>query len=130
MNIDPNELKPIFIRIAEGMEDDILNGILGEEEQAHSQNQIAKQLNINPATALKGINLLVEEGILYKKRGLGMYVAVGAREKIRKKRKQAFFSQLLRELMIEAGKLNIGKQEVVRMIEEMEGWGSGESNQL
>lgn len=113
MIIDQNDLKPIFIRIAEGIEDDIINGILQEDEAAYSQNQIAKQCGINPATALKGLNLLVDEGTLYKKRGVGMYVSRGAKEMILKKRKQLFLSKMLNEIKLEAVKLNISKAEVI-----------------
>jgi DNA-binding transcriptional regulator YhcF (GntR family) len=79
-------------------------------------------LGVNPATALKGLNLLVEEGVLYKKRGVGMYVSKGAREKIMKKRKQVFLSKLLHEVILEANKLNITKDEVIEMINKQEGW--------
>lgn len=130
MYIDNNDLKPIFVKIAEGIEDDILNEILTEEEQAYSQNQIAKQFAINPATALKGLNLLVDEGILYKKRGVGMYVSRGAREQIMNKRKQIFLSTLLNEIVLEANKLNISKDEVVDMLSKHERWGFNESDKL
>lgn len=122
MNIDQNDLKPIFIKIAEGIEDDIMNDILQEEAPAYSQNQIAKQCGINPATALKGLNLLVDEGTLYKKRGVGMYVSKGAKEMIMKKRKQIFLTKMLNEIMLEAIKLNISKAEVIEMLGKLEGW--------
>lgn len=121
MKIEQDNLKPIYIQIAEGIEDDILNGILQEDEQAYSQYQISKQFNINPATAAKGINLLVSEGILYKKRGLGMHVSVSAKEMIQKKRKQYFFSNMLRELLHEADKLGITGEEIKKMIDELGG---------
>lgn len=124
MIIDQNDLKPIFIKIAEGIEDDIINGILQEEEAAYSQNQIAKQCGINPATALKGLNLLVDEGTLYKKRGIGMYVSRGAKEIILKKRKKLFLSKMLNEIKLEAVKLNISKAEVIEMLSKLEGWES------
>lgn len=122
MDFDQNDMKPIFIKIAEGIEDDIMNEILLEEDQAYSQNQLAKQLGVNPATALKGLNLLVDEGILFKKRGVGMYVANGARKIIIKKRKQVFLSKLLNEVILEAKKLNITKAEVIDMLNKKEGW--------
>ena len=121
MKIQPDSLKPIYIQIAEGIEDDILNDILKEDEQAYSQNQIAREFNINPATAAKGLNMLVEEGILYKKRGLGMHVSPGAKDAIRQKRKKNFFTGLLKELLQEAKKLNISKEEIKHMIDKMEG---------
>lgn len=121
MKIISDSLKPIYQQIAEGIEDDILNGLLSEDEQAYSQYQISKQFNVNPATAAKGINMLVSEGILYKKRGLGMHVSVNAREMIQSKRKKVFISNLLKELIVEAKKLNIGKEELKLMIDEFKG---------
>ncbi|GMQ57817.1 GntR family transcriptional regulator [Vallitalea sediminicola] len=112
MKLSQDSLKPIYIQIAEGIEDDILNGILRENKQSYSQYQIAKQFCINPATAAKGINLLVNEGILYKKRGMGMHVSVGAKKMIQTKRKELFYSTMLKSLLIEAKKLGISKDEI------------------
>ncbi len=97
MKLSHDSIKPIYIQIAEGIEDDILDDILIENKQAYSQYQIAKQFNINPATAAKGINLLVHEGILYKKRGMGMHVSEGAKEMIQVKRKENFYSTMLKK---------------------------------
>ncbi len=125
MNIDQNNLKPIYMQISEGIEDDILNGVLQENEQAYSQYQISKQFNINPATAAKGINLLVQEGILYKKRGLGMHVSEGAKEMIQEKRKEKFFSTLLIDILLEAKKLGISSEELKKRIDKYEGGETG-----
>ena len=92
MKLSLDDIKPIYIQIAEGIKDDILKGILQEEEQSLSTNQFAVMYQINPATAAKGINALVDEGILYKKRGIGMFVATGAKKQIVEKRKKEFFS--------------------------------------
>lgn len=125
MKLEQESLKPIYVQIAEGIEDDILNGILQVDEVAYSQYQIAKQFNVNPATAAKGINLLVAEGILYKKRGLGMHVALESMELIQDKRKKNFLSSLLKDIMLEAKKLGITKNEIKKMVDEYEG---GEEN--
>ena len=118
MHIDTNNLeKPIFLQIAEQIEDSIFTGVYGEEERIPSTNEIAALLNINPHTVLKGVNLLVEEDILYKKRGLGMFVKEGAREKIRNKRKNAFFEQYIERLIQEAGKLQMTKEQDIELIE-------------
>ncbi|MFR8002992.1 MAG: GntR family transcriptional regulator [Hydrogeniiclostridium sp.] len=118
MHIDTKNLeKPIFLQIAEQIEDSIFTGVYGEEERIPSTNEIAALLNINPHTVLKGVNLLVEEDILYKKRGLGMFVKEGAREKIRNKRKNAFFEQYIERLIQEAGKLQMTKEQVIELIE-------------
>lgn len=108
--------KPIYLQLAEGIEDDILKGIFEEETQVPSTTEISVTMKINPATAGKGINLLVDAGILYKKRGVGMFVASGARQKIAEKRKEDFFEHYIVRLLEEAEKLNISKQEIIAMI--------------
>ena len=70
-----NDQSLIYLQIAQMLEDDILRGVYREEEQVPSTNELAREYNINPATAAKGINLLVAEGVLYKRRGIGMFVA-------------------------------------------------------
>ena len=106
----------IYLQISQMIETDILRGILLEEERAPSSNELAKLYTINPATAAKGLNLLVEEGILYKKRGIGMFVSPGAAEKIRNRRKEEFYYQKIRELLDEAKRLGITKAELIDQI--------------
>ena len=108
--------KSIYLQISEMVETDILRDILQEEEKAPSTNELAKLYAINPATAAKGINLLVDEGILYKKRGIGMFVASGAKEKILAKRKGAFYENYIKALINEAQSLGISKEELIQMI--------------
>lgn len=123
MNEILTQEKSIYIQIKEMIENDILRDILLEEERAPSTNELAKLYSINPATAAKGVNLLVEEGILYKKRGIGMFVAAGAREKIRAKRKKNFYDDYVKNLLAEADSLGITKRELIEMIEGMEDGG-------
>lgn len=106
----------IYVQIGRMIETDILRGILLEEERVPSTNELARLYTINPATAAKGINLLVDEGILYKKRGIGMFVSSGAAEIIRRRRKQAFFDVRLEELLEEAASLGITREELIRQI--------------
>lgn len=115
--------KSIYIQIKEMIENDILRDILLEEERVPSTNELAKLYSINPATAAKGVNLLVDEGILYKKRGIGMFVAAGAREKITTKRKKNFYDDYVKNLLAEADSLGITKQELIEMIEGTENGG-------
>ena len=110
------EEKSIYLQISQMIETDILRGILQEEERVPSTNELAKLYTINPATAAKGVNLLVDEGILYKKRGIGMFVATGATEVIRNRRKQEFYQVRLRELLTEAQSLGITKEELIAQI--------------
>ena len=118
MNERLTEQKSIYLQIGEMIETDILRGILLEEEQVPSTNELAKLYTINPATAAKGVNLLVDGGILYKRRGIGMFVAPGAREKILEKRRTAFLEGRLKELLDEAERLGITRDEIIKMIEE------------
>lgn len=108
--------RPIFIQIAERIEDEIIEGGLSEEAQVPSTNQFATFYKINPATAAKGVNLLVDEGILYKKRGIGMFVANGARAKVMEKRKELFYEQYIITMMQEADKLGITADQLTDMI--------------
>lgn len=115
LNFD-NE-RPIFIQIAEGIEDAILTGAYEEDSQIPSITEFSATYRINPATALKGISMLVEEGILYKKRGLGMFVAQGAVEKLKGKRKELFYDNFISSLVEEAKRLQLSKEEVITMLE-------------
>lgn len=119
--LDLNLDKSIYVQVAEIIENEILLGNLKEEDQAPSTNQFAKVYQINPATARKGLNILVDEGILYKKRGIGMFVAEGARKKIIKKRQVAFFNEILPEVIKEADRLEITLDELIDYIKELKG---------
>ena len=113
MNERLTEEKSIYLQIGEMIETDILRGILLEEEQVPSTNELARLYTINPATAAKGVNILVDEGILYKRRGIGMFVAPGAREKILAKRRSAFAQGHIVPLLAEARSLGITKEELL-----------------
>ena len=116
MELDFNGEKPIFQQIAEGLEDGILSGAFPEEGQIPSITEFSVLYKINPATALKGINLLVEEGVVYKKRGVGMFVAQGAAERLRVKRKEGLYDRFVASLVAEAKRLGIGKEELEALI--------------
>lgn len=108
--------RPIFMQIAERIENDIIEKILLEEQQVPSTNQFAVFYQINPATAAKGVNLLVDQGILYKKRGIGMFVASGARAILMEKRKEQFYEQYVVTMIREAEKLGITLDQLTNMI--------------
>ncbi|MCL2827734.1 MAG: GntR family transcriptional regulator [Oscillospiraceae bacterium] len=117
MKINFADERPIFIQVAEGIEDGILVGAYPEGEQVPSTTEISVTYKINPATALKGVTRLAEEGILYKQRGLGMFVSQGAVERVRQKRKAAFSEQYISRLTREAKRLNLTLGEIVELIE-------------
>lgn len=111
-----NSEEPIFIQIARAIEDEILIDGIGENEQVPSTTEISKTYEINPATVLKGMNILVDQEILYKKRGRGMFVAEGAKEIIIKARKEKFINESLVSFLEEAKKLGISKEELIDII--------------
>lgn len=120
MEIDETSLTPLFMQVAQWLEEEILKGHIKEEEQIPSTNQFAALYKINPATARKGFTLLTDEGILYKKRGIGMFVATGAKQKIRNRAKERFLNESLKTLLEEAKRLGMTKQDVIYMLNEME----------
>lgn len=113
------EDKSIYLQISEMIEDEILRDILREEEQVPSTTELSKFYKINPATAAKGINLLVDKDILYKKRGIGMFVQAGAKEKIMEARKKSFKETYLKKLITEAKLIGITKNDLKRLIDEI-----------
>ena len=111
-----DESRPIFLQIAEQIENDIIEGGLPEGGQIPSTNEFAAFHRINPATAGKGVNLLVDAGILYKKRGIGMFVAEGARARLVAQRRDQFREQFVAPLLAEAAKLGISIGDLADMI--------------
>lgn len=110
------EGRAIFLQIAESVEDSIVDGTLAEQAQAPSTNELAAFFRINPATAAKGVNVLVDKGVLYKRRGVGMFVADGARELLLADRRTAFANDYVEPLLAEARKLGLAPEELSRMI--------------
>ena len=111
-----NDQSLIYLQIAQMLEDDILRGVYREEEQVPSTNELARVYHINPATAAKGINLLVADGILYKKRGIGMFVASGAEQAVRNKRKSAFYDEYIKPMVKEGTSLALSGEELLTMV--------------
>lgn len=116
MNETLTQEKSIYLQISEMIENDILRDILMENEKVPSTNELAKLYAINPATAAKGINILVDNGVVYKKRGIGMFVSVGAKEMIKEKRKGEFYENYIKRILQEAAALDISKEELFDMI--------------
>ena len=111
-----NDQSLIYLQIAQMLEDDILRQVYREGEQVPSTNELARGYNINPATAAKGINLLAADGILYKKRGIGMFVAQGACQAVRQKRKDAFYDSFIKPLVRESASLDVTGEELLAMV--------------
>ena len=109
--------RPIFLQLAEMLEEGIISGAYPEEGQIPSITEFSATLKINPATALKGINLLVDEGLVYRKRGVGMFVATGARDALLKKRQESFYTDRVRPVAREASSLGLTLPELTRLVE-------------
>jgi GntR family transcriptional regulator len=109
--------RPLFLQIAEQIENSIVDGSLAADSQVPSTNELAAFHRINPATAAKGINQLVADGILYKRRGIGMFVATDARAQLLERRRGDFTRQFLAPLMAEAAKLGMDAEEIKKLID-------------
>ncbi|MFJ2298491.1 GntR family transcriptional regulator [Oerskovia paurometabola] len=105
--------EPIYLQIAQQIRAQILSGDLAEEEQVMSTTQYATTFRINPATAAKAFAGLVDEGVLYKRRGVGMFVATGAREKLLAEHRDRYFAEVLRPALVQADLLGITPAEIV-----------------
>ncbi len=110
---------PIFAKIAEGIKDHILMGDFKENEQIPSTTQVSKEYKINIATVNKAVNLLVYEGIVYKKRGIGMFVKEGAVEKLIEERRKVFKERYVKALLVEAKRLHYSAEELQQMVVEI-----------
>ena len=119
------EGRPLFLQIAERVEDSIVEGSLSEEAQAPSTNELAAFYRINPATAAKGVNMLVDKGVLYKRRGIGMFVSPGARALLRAERRAAFADRFVEPLLAEARTLGLEPDDLTALIRERAANGGG-----
>ena len=119
------EGRPLFLQIAERVEDSIVEGSLAEEGQAPSTNELAAFYRINPATAAKGVNMLVDKGVLYKRRGIGMFVSPGARALLRAERRAAFADRFVDPLLAEARTLGLEPEDLTELIRERAANGGG-----
>ncbi len=119
LSLNTNGSKPIYIQIAEWIEAEILNGNFKKDDKVYSQYKLAEMFTINPATAAKGLNILADEKILYSKRGLGKFVTSDARAIIMDKRKNQTLKGLLREVVLEAERLSVDEEELMKMLRTM-----------
>ena len=116
LNFNTDRTTPIYIQIAEWLENEILAERLLADGKVYSQYQLAELFNINPATAGKGLTILVENEILYKKRGLGMFVTENAKDKILATRRTDTLNTMAREIVVEAKRLAVSDEELIELI--------------
>lgn len=112
------ESLPIYVRIVQGIKDAILNGQIKEEEQIASTTYLSKEYKINIATVNKALNILVDEGLVYKKRGIGMFVKSGALNKLIEERRQVFKERYIVATLTEAKRLNYTEKELQELVKE------------
>lgn len=118
MNSALNDQTLLYRQIARLIEDGILRGEYREDEQIPSTNELARVFCINPATAAKGINRLVEDGLLYKRRGIGMFVAPGAAQALHKRRREEFAAETVTALVRQAASLGLSAAELLALVEQ------------
>jgi len=116
-----NDSQPVFLQIMEIIESDIITGVYQTDDLIISTTQISKVYAVNPTTAVKAVSKLTDAGILYKKRGIGMCVAAGARERITERRRTVFLNQTIDALLAEARTLGISLDELIGEIKKREG---------
>lgn len=109
---------PLFVRISQEIEHQVLSGALSEDSQVPSTNELAAFHCVNPATAAKGVSLLVDQGLLYRKRGVGVFVSRGARKQLVTARQKAFRDEYVRPMVREAGSLDLQPGDVLQMVSE------------
>lgn len=108
--------EPIYVQLGDWLENEILSRRVNPEEKIYSQYKLSEIFGINPATALKGLNLLVEKGIVYKKRGLGMFVSAEALKILKKEHKNEVLTEQIRDLVEEAKLLDVSEEELIDML--------------
>lgn len=116
MHFNFDSAEPIYLQVAQQLEEAIFTGGFAENDQVPSTTEISKQFHINPATVLKGMNLLVAKELIEKKRGLGMFVKQGAKEKIMHQRRESFYSDYVLNLVTEARKLGLTQDKLAELI--------------
>jgi DNA-binding transcriptional regulator YhcF (GntR family) len=111
-----DEGTPLFIQIAERLADQIADGTLAEGERAPSTNELSAYYRINPATAAKGLNVMIDDGLLEKRRGIGMFVSSGARQQLLESRRKQFADRFVDPMLAEATRLGINTDELTALI--------------
>ncbi|WP_318765535.1 GntR family transcriptional regulator [Lactiplantibacillus carotarum] len=117
MQFNFNSTEPIYLQVADQIEEAIFTQTFAEGEQIPSTTEISKEFHINPATVLKGMNILVDASLIEKRRGVGMFVIAGAQARIVEKRRDQFYTDYVKKLVSEAQKLHLTQEELAKLIE-------------
>ncbi|MHA8262731.1 GntR family transcriptional regulator [Lactobacillaceae bacterium Melli_B3] len=117
MQFDFDSSEPIYLQVADQIEDAVFTGAFPEDQQIPSTTEISKQFHINPATVLKGMNILVDEGVLEKRRGMGTFVTINGQDKVIEKRRASFYQNFVMDLIDEADKLKLTEADVLQLVQ-------------
>ena len=116
MKFEFNSSEPIYRQVAEQIEDALASGGFAEGDQIPSTTEISKEFHINPATVLKGMNIVAAKNLIEKRRGLGMFVQAGARQRILAEKRNGFFDEFVENLVREAQNLDISEDELLNLV--------------
>lgn len=116
MQLNDNNLKPLYMQLAEWLEDEILRDNIKEGDKILSMVDLATACKINPITAGKGVSLLESRGVVEKRRGLGMFVSKDAKELIYDYRKNSGLTSIIDDLVIESKILNVSYEQLITII--------------
>ncbi|MFB9770406.1 GntR family transcriptional regulator [Lactiplantibacillus modestisalitolerans] len=117
MQFNFNSTEPIYRQVADQIEEAIFTRTFAEGEQIPSTTEVSKEFHINPATVLKGMNILVDAQLIEKRRGVGMFVIAGAQARVVEKRRNQFYDDYVKKLVSEARKLHLTQAELSSLIE-------------
>jgi len=110
---------PIFLQIKEEIENAIISKSIQEEEKIQSIRTLAQQYRLNPQTISSAVSELINEGILHKKRGIGLFVNKGAQQKLKKIKSSEFRKNELQKIIQKGRTLGITKNEILEVIEQI-----------
>ena len=119
MNFD--QKTPIYQQLADTIRQDILTGALKEETAIPSVRQISVEYGLNPQTVLNATQLLIQEGLLEKRRGLGMFVQKQARKQLNQSASDRFRNETVQALVEEAQMLSITQEALIELIQQTYG---------
>lgn len=116
MNGKLDDRKPIFEQIKDWISDQIIDETLKTHDKIPSTNEMVTFFKVNHLTVAKGVNQLVDQDVIYKKRGVGMFVAENARETLLTERKEKFKDEYVKPMITEMFKLGLSENELNELI--------------
>ncbi len=113
-----NDGRPIFLELADTISHDVLAGHYPPGSQVPSTTELSMHYRINPATANKALNVLVDNGVLEKRRGIGMFVTDGAPEALKARRRADFHADFITPFLAEGARLGLSLDDIIDLLKE------------